>query len=102
MPKEALMRIPALAILTIATALTSVPARAQTYDPAYPVCLHVYARGANSATVVMNNTASASVIGHMTRPSNWSTMILAVATVTESRRPSSFAATSRKRRRCAG
>ena len=41
------MRIPALAILTIATVLTSVPARAQTYDPAYPVCLHVYARGAN-------------------------------------------------------
>jgi Protein of unknown function (DUF3551) len=40
------MRIPALAILTIATALMSVPARAQTYDPAYPVCLHVYARGA--------------------------------------------------------
>jgi hypothetical protein len=47
MPKEALMRIPTLAILTIATVLTSVPARAQTYDPAYPVCLHVYARGAN-------------------------------------------------------
>jgi len=42
MPKEALMRIPALAILTVATVLTSVPARAQTYDPAYPVCLHVY------------------------------------------------------------
>ena len=47
MPKEALTRIPALAILTIVTVLTSVPARAQTYDPAYPVCLHVYARGAN-------------------------------------------------------
>jgi hypothetical protein len=40
------MRIPALAILTIATALTAAPARAQTYDPAYPVCLHVWARGA--------------------------------------------------------
>ena len=39
------MRTPALAILTIATVLTSVPARAQTYDPAYPVCLHVYGRG---------------------------------------------------------
>ena len=23
------------------------PAAAQTYDPAYPVCLHVYTRGAN-------------------------------------------------------
>jgi hypothetical protein len=30
------MRIPALAILMIATVLTAAPARAQTYDPAYP------------------------------------------------------------------
>jgi hypothetical protein len=37
--KEALMRIPAL---TIATVLTAAPVRAQTYDPPYPVCLHVY------------------------------------------------------------
>ncbi len=36
------MRIPALVILTIATVLTAAPVRAQTYDPAYPVCLHVY------------------------------------------------------------
>src|SRR5450755_319896 len=43
--KEALMRIPALAILTIATVLTAAPVRAQTYDPAYPVCLHVYQWG---------------------------------------------------------
>ena len=41
------MRIPALAILTTAMVLTAAPARAQTYDPAYPVCLHVYGRGAN-------------------------------------------------------
>jgi len=41
-PKEAPMRIPALAILTIATVSTAAPARAQTYDPAYPVCLHLY------------------------------------------------------------
>jgi hypothetical protein len=41
------MRIPAVAILTIATVLTAAPARAQTYDPAYPVCLHVYGLGAN-------------------------------------------------------
>jgi hypothetical protein len=40
------MRIPALTILTIATVLTAAPARAQTYDPSYPVCLHVWARGA--------------------------------------------------------
>ena len=39
------MRIPALAILTVATILTAAPARAQTYDPAYPVCLHVYQWG---------------------------------------------------------
>jgi Protein of unknown function (DUF3551) len=43
-PKEALMRIPALAMLTIATFLTTAAARAQTYDPSYPVCLHVYGR----------------------------------------------------------
>jgi hypothetical protein len=36
------MRIPALAILTIATVLTAAPARAQTYSPGYPVCLQVY------------------------------------------------------------
>jgi uncharacterized protein DUF3551 len=36
------MRIPALAILIAATILTAAPARAQTYDPAYPVCLQVY------------------------------------------------------------
>lgn len=36
------MRIPALAILTIATVLTATPARAQTYNPDYPVCLQIY------------------------------------------------------------
>jgi hypothetical protein len=36
------MRIPALAMLMVATILTAVPARAQTYDPAYPVCLQIY------------------------------------------------------------
>jgi hypothetical protein len=36
------MRILALAILTIATASAAPPARAQTYDPAYPVCLQIY------------------------------------------------------------
>ena len=41
------MRIPTLAILTIATVLTAAPAWAQTYDLASPVCLHVYGRGAN-------------------------------------------------------
>jgi Protein of unknown function (DUF3551) len=45
-PKEVLMRILALAILAIGTVLIG-PAAAQTYDPAYPVCLHVYGLGAN-------------------------------------------------------
>jgi hypothetical protein len=37
-----MMRMAALAILTMTTALAAPPARAQTYDPAYPVCLQVY------------------------------------------------------------
>jgi hypothetical protein len=41
-PKEALMRIPALAVLTIATVLAAAPARAQTYNPDYPVCLQAF------------------------------------------------------------
>ena len=36
------MRFPALAMLTIAVALTATPALAQTYDPNYPVCLQTY------------------------------------------------------------
>jgi hypothetical protein len=39
------MRIPALAILTIATVSAGPSARAQTYDPAYPVCLQIYQGG---------------------------------------------------------
>jgi hypothetical protein len=41
-PKEILMRVPALAILAIGMVFASAPARAQTYSPDYPVCLHVY------------------------------------------------------------
>ena len=40
------MRILALAVLAIGTVSIG-PAAAQTYDPAYPVCLHVYGRGGN-------------------------------------------------------
>jgi hypothetical protein len=36
------MRIPALAILAIATVAAAGPVAAQTYAPDYPVCLHVY------------------------------------------------------------
>ena len=39
------VRIPALAILPFATILIGTPAQAQTYDPAFPVCLHVYQWG---------------------------------------------------------
>ena len=41
------MRVPVLSILIVATVLAAAPAAAQTYDPAFPVCLHVYTRGAN-------------------------------------------------------
>ena len=36
------MRHLALAILALATVSVAGPAAAQTYDPGYPVCLHVY------------------------------------------------------------
>jgi hypothetical protein len=39
------MRIPALAILTTVTVLTTAPALAQTYSPNYPVCLQAYRWG---------------------------------------------------------
>ena len=42
------MRIPILASLVIATVSTAAPARAQTYDPNYPVCLQTYAIGGGS------------------------------------------------------
>jgi len=35
------MRIPALALLTIGMVSAAGQARAQTYDPAFPVCRHV-------------------------------------------------------------
>ena len=36
------MRILALAAVAAATVFVTAPARAQTYDPAYPVCMQVY------------------------------------------------------------
>ncbi|WP_309185019.1 DUF3551 domain-containing protein [Bradyrhizobium sp. Ash2021] len=44
--REVLMRNLALTVLVIGGASVA-GARAQTYDPAYPVCLHVYTLGAN-------------------------------------------------------
>ena len=38
------MRNLAMAMLALATVSVAGPATAQTYDPAYPVCLHVYGR----------------------------------------------------------
>lgn len=38
------MRVLTPAILAIAAAAAAAPAQAQTYDPNYPVCLHVYGR----------------------------------------------------------
>ena len=38
------MRVLVLAILAIGAASVVAPAQAQTYDPNYPVCLHVYGR----------------------------------------------------------
>lgn len=38
------MRITGLTALIVATLGAAAPARAQTYDPAYPVCMHVYGR----------------------------------------------------------
>jgi uncharacterized protein DUF3551 len=36
------MRALALMVVAVATLLVSVTARAQTYDPSYPVCLQLY------------------------------------------------------------
>ena len=36
------MRMLAMGISAIAAVLTAAPSRAQTYDPAYPVCLQTY------------------------------------------------------------
>jgi len=41
------MRVLALAILAISVVSVTSPACAQTYDPAFPVCLHVFTRGNN-------------------------------------------------------
>jgi len=47
-PKGPPMRIPVLGTLTIAFVLAAAPARAQTYDPNYPVCLQTYALGGSN------------------------------------------------------
>jgi Protein of unknown function (DUF3551) len=63
MPKEVLMRILAFAILALG-AVSMRPAAAQTYDPAYPVCLQLYGDKGNyidcSYTSLTHCSASAS------------------------------------------
>jgi len=41
------MRVLALAILAMSAVSAAGPARAQTYDPNFPVCLHVYGPNTN-------------------------------------------------------
>jgi hypothetical protein len=49
------MRISALAILAAATVFATAPARAQTYNPDYPVCLQVYGIAGNYIAVTPNH-----------------------------------------------
>ena len=68
------MRIPSLAILTIAMVLTAAPARAQTYNPDYPVCLQTYGIGGGyiacgySSLAQCNATASGRAAQCITNP----------------------------------
>jgi Protein of unknown function (DUF3551) len=68
-PREILMRCPALAILTTVTVLAAVPALAQTYSPDYPVCLQAYRWGGSDIdcgyTSLAQCAQSASGIGAM-------------------------------------
>ena len=73
MPNEALTRIPGLAILTIATVSIG-PAAAQTYDPAYPVCLRD--RGATITNAATRRCLSATCQHRAARPSASSIHIL--------------------------
>jgi hypothetical protein len=43
-PEETLMRILFVAALAGGVMFATAPASAQTYDPSYPVCLHVYGK----------------------------------------------------------
>ena len=67
------MRILALAILVVGM-IPIGSAAAQTYDPKYPVCLHVYTRGANyyecryTSLPQCNASASGRAAGKCSRP----------------------------------
>jgi Protein of unknown function (DUF3551) len=63
-PEESLMRILTLVFLTIVVGWVAHPAKAQTFDPNYPVCLHLYDIGGDrmecSFTSIAQCAASAS------------------------------------------
>jgi hypothetical protein len=42
--KESWMRFMTMAIVAAAAVAATSPARAQTYDPDYPVCMHIFGR----------------------------------------------------------
>jgi hypothetical protein len=42
---EVLMRTLSLTMIAVGTLLAIAPARAQTFDPSYPVCMHVFTGG---------------------------------------------------------
>jgi hypothetical protein len=46
--REASMRNPVLLLLAMAAMMIAAPARAQTYDPNYPVCLQTYGIDGNT------------------------------------------------------
>jgi hypothetical protein len=51
------MRISALVVLTAAALLTAAPVRAQTFDPAYPVCIQIYDSDGNRIQCGFNSLA---------------------------------------------
>jgi hypothetical protein len=68
------MRILTLAMLAFAAVPAAPPAKAQTYDPSYPVCLHVYRMGGGyyecsyTSLAQCNATASGRAAQCLTNP----------------------------------
>ena len=53
------MRTPVLMLLGIGTIVAAAPARAQTYDPSYPVCMNLCKRGAARSIVATHRWRNA-------------------------------------------
>ncbi|MBR1266258.1 DUF3551 domain-containing protein [Bradyrhizobium sp. AUGA SZCCT0222] len=51
------MRIPAIIVVAVAALLTAAPVRAQTYDPAYPICIQTYSH--NGSAIICRFTSLA-------------------------------------------